>query len=89
MAEGPAKIVSLRNTPIPEPGQPVPEVIARLEELLQLARDGEIHGIAIAIAFPGNVTSWSITGSRPRSLLGTLELLKFDICKDHFAEVGE
>lgn len=58
-----------------------PEVVARLEELLDRAKSGEIVGIAYAITDGDDYTSYSWVGRSIRGTLGALDLLHFEMCR--------
>jgi hypothetical protein len=81
MAEPGEKVVALRGQVMPTEPTVVPHVVERLEELLAMARAGEIVGIAYATVHPGDVTGYGRIGRQVRALLGALDLLKFDMCK--------
>jgi hypothetical protein len=82
MAEAGEKIVALRGQVMPTDPTVIPVVVERLEELLAMARAGEIVGIAYATVHPGDVTGYGRVGRQVRALLGAVELLKFDMCRD-------
>ena len=58
-----------------------PEVIERLEELLDKAKSGEIVGIAYAITDGDDYTGYSWVGRSIRGTLGALDLLHFEMCR--------
>lgn len=60
---------------IKAPGTPRPDLIAEIEKLLEMARSGEIAGIAVALSWRDECTSHVITGQRI-GLIGELEIAK-------------
>lgn len=82
MSEPGEKIVALRGQVMPTEPTVVPHVVEILEELLAAARAGEIVGFAYATVHPGDVTGYGRTGRQIRALLGALDLLKFDMCRN-------
>lgn len=50
---GMSEVVRLRGSsePVRHPGNPDPDVVHRLEELLEMARAGELNGIAYALHY--------------------------------------
>lgn len=77
MSDAP-KIVSLRGDPISQPGVSIPAVVSSLEELLEMARSGEIKGIAIAVLHADDATSMRRVGVQTR---GCLEIMKHELCR--------
>lgn len=61
--------------------EPNEEVVKRLAELLEMAKAGEIRGIAYAILHPGRFTTYNSLGHTTRGVIGALTLLQFDMCK--------
>lgn len=72
----PNKVVSLRGDPVCLPGEPRPNLIEALESALEMARSGEIVGMAVAFVHADKATSTMRFGSLTRSLIGELEMLK-------------
>jgi hypothetical protein len=76
------RVVSLRGEAYSQPGEPNPSVIKQLESLLELARNGQINGVAF-------VSHWSDlsgighcqAGHVSYSMVGKLELLKSQMLK--------
>jgi hypothetical protein len=61
----------------PEPGVPVPSVVAYLEELLKLAQEGEISGIVCVSVSNGHVPGYAILGHiGGYSTIGALSCVK-------------
>lgn len=58
-----------------------PEVIEKLEQLLEQAKAGEVTGLAYAALHPGDLTSWSFAGRTTRGLLGATMLCQGDLVK--------
>lgn len=75
-----AKIVSLRGGEIPPPLTPRPAVIEVLEKALEMARAGEVIGIAVVFVHSDDATSCSKKGAMSRSMVGLMECLKLEIC---------
>jgi hypothetical protein len=76
------RVVSLRGEAFSQPGEPNPNVIKELESLLELARNGQINGLAF-------VDHWSDqsgighchAGHVSYAMVGKLELLKSQMLK--------
>lgn len=75
------KVVALHGQILPTEPTVVPAVVEAIEELLAMARAGEIVGIAYATVHPGDATNYWCVGHHPRALLGAIELCKFEICR--------
>ena len=75
------KVVSLNGQPIPPIGDPSPEVIAQLERLLEMARAGQIVGVAACLEHGDGATSGVVTGVVSRGLIGAVEMSKYDLIK--------
>ncbi len=75
------KVIAFNTgTPIAQPGNPDPKLIAALEELLESAREGTIVSVAYVSVFHDGQTGHGISGIfRSSILLGAIELLKRDI----------
>lgn len=56
------RIVSLTGAPVVDARQPRADVIGRLEELLELARAGEIQAMGYALLHGDRLTSWNAVG---------------------------
>jgi hypothetical protein len=80
------KIVDLSGKPIEAvpPGEPVPSVIAMLEEALDEARNGKIVAVAIAKVGPTHefAIPYRLTAAYRASLLGAAKLLADAIAID-------
>lgn len=77
-----SKVVSLKGTEIVAPGTPNPDVITELEKLVEMAKAGEIEGIAYAVLFHDDLTTYNRKGRLTRGVIGCLELMKTAICID-------
>ena len=77
-------IVSMKGEPIPDPGKPVPELVEHLEKMLEQARSGEVTGITYAVLYQGDITSFCSVGRMRRSLLGSLAMLQYALCKEDY-----
>lgn len=75
------KVVSLRGGEIPSPGVPLPDVIAEAERILEMARSGEIVGIAAVFNHSDECTSSNYAGAIGRACIGQFELMKIEICR--------
>jgi hypothetical protein len=58
-----------------------PLLVEKLERLLDQAKSGELRGFAIAMLYPGDLTTWDFAGRTTRGLLGTVMLLQGDLVK--------
>lgn len=74
MSEG--KIVNLRGQELPEPGEVVPEVVAIAENLLEMARSGEVQGVLYVALHADEQTTAERGGCYTRGMLGLLEIVK-------------
>lgn len=84
MTDVPAKpnVVSLREGTIQQPGEPRPNVVAELERALEMARSGEIDGLAAVYHHTDECTTSIVLGSGyTRAALGQLSLVQFQICQ--------
>lgn len=76
-------VVGIRSgVEIRPPGEPVPAVVAELERLLEMARSGEMTGLAAAVCWRDECTSHVVAGTRLRATIGELEMLKHGIMRD-------
>jgi len=75
-------VVSIVNgAQVVPPGEPRPALIEFLEELTEMARSGELDGIAIACLYRTDATNHAMRGRVTRSLIGALQLASFELCK--------
>lgn len=77
-----SNLVSLRGEEIPAPGEVNPEVVALAEELLELARSGEIHTLQAIFIHADETVGARQRGSTNYRLLGMLTKIIHDICAD-------
>lgn len=79
------KIVSIRSgEPIIQKGEPHPDVIERLEKLLEAAKSGELSGVVCITLFKDDCTNYHIAGRRTRGQLGTIYMAAFALMdEDH------
>lgn len=79
MAERP-KVVSLRGDNIPlAVGEAVPSVVAEAERVLEMARSGEITGLAVVLRHADECVSSNFVGLVGRYVLGEMLLLQSKI----------
>ncbi len=78
----PSKVVSLRGEEIRQPNEPCADLIAKLEDLLEMARGGEIKGMIAAVNHWDGCTSARRAGAVGRSTIGMIEILKLDLCQE-------
>jgi hypothetical protein len=64
------KVVSMRGTVLPTPGEPVPEVVETIERILEMARAGEIKGIGYCLEHADSSVSADLKGEVGYKLLG-------------------
>jgi hypothetical protein len=81
MAGSENNVVALRGAVLPMVPTVNDGVVAKLEELLALARAGEIVGIAGATLHPGNLSDFHYAGIQTRALVGAVEALKYYLVK--------
>lgn len=82
------KVVSLTGDPIVAPGTPRPELIADLERVLEMAKAGEIEGIAYAVQHADGCTNFYRIGRLTRAVIGALSILQTSIVYDEIKEKG-
>jgi len=78
MTDNVVSIISGREV-IP-PGTPRPDLIAELERLLEMARSGELDGIAYASLYRTDATDWNVFGRWTRSTVGALHCAIYRLC---------
>ena len=76
------KVVSLNGAKIKAPYEPRPAVVDHLERLLEAARNGEVIGVAVVCVHGDDATSSAISGQKSRAMLGTLDMMKADLCDE-------
>lgn len=69
--------------------KPDPDVIDSLKDLLEMAKSGELNGFVIIMSHPGDSSSWGWVGRITRSLIGSVELCKFDLCQKELENIEE
>ena len=83
MADRP-KVVDLKNRAVdlPNPGEPHPELVERLEKLLEMARSGELTGMAFVYQYRDEGFSWGCAGTFARAkIVGALHAIAFDLTR--------
>lgn len=75
-----ATVVSLNGTKLASPGNPNPDLVESLTDLLQRAKDGEVIAYMAAVNnADGSTGKWqSGNSSSTVQMIGQLERLKFD-----------
>jgi hypothetical protein len=82
-----AKVVTIRGDKVLLPGAPASEdVIDYLEKTLEMARSGEVQGVAIVRTHGDGCTTYHISGRRARGTLGAIELVKAEFVAELLAE---
>lgn len=76
-----SSVVSLHGKPLYTP-ETNAAVVACLEEWLERARSGEVHGVAIAVLYRDDSLGASYRGGRSRGLVGELFSLAQRITQD-------
>lgn len=76
-----AKVVRLDGSCVPVGPEPQPDVIHELETLLQLARDGQIHGFAAALCWADETSGHVRVGVLSMAQVGQLQMLGWKILK--------
>lgn len=84
MAE--ADIISLSGRPIYSRGVVAEDVVAMLEEVLELARRGEIHGAHMVLVHDDGAARKACCGRVNYSVLGCLSFLKYELMRDGFEQ---
>jgi len=80
MTESP-KVVGLRGRDIHDGRSPVSDVVSLCEELLEMARAGEIIGLSAAWLFSDNATHKRATGHVSLAMVGRIEQMKTDVLR--------
>ena len=83
-----SKVVSLTGAEVIPPGTVRPELVAELESLLEMAKSGEIEGIAAAVLYRDDCTTFRLKGRMSRALIGVIEMMKARICYDDIMGEG-
>jgi hypothetical protein len=81
-----AKIVSLKGEEIIPRGTARPDVVAALEEMLEMAKSGEIDGIAAALLLHDDCTTFRLNGRANRALIGVIRMMEFRLLYDDLRE---
>lgn len=72
-------VTSLHGAVVPD-GEPNPNCVAKLEELLERAKAGDVTGIALAALHSDNTASTAVVGNvGPYSLLGAVDMARRDL----------
>lgn len=74
-----SNVVGLNGAPVPRAGEPRPEVVERLERLLEMARSGEIQGVGAAVLYRDDSTQVFAVGLATRGMLGAVTMLQIDV----------
>lgn len=69
-------------TPAQTVGAVNPDLVKELQDLLERAKAGELHGLAYAALYAGDLTVYDSAGRLTRGVIGAIELLKFRMCRD-------
>lgn len=77
-----SNVVGLRGEEIRAPGTADPGVVEELEQILEMARSGEIHGITIAMEHADNCVSGRRKGITSYKMIGMMHRMMNDICAD-------
>ena len=80
------KIVSLKGDPIIPKGTVRPDLISDLEQLVEMAKNGQIDGIACALLFSDDCTSYRLKGRANRALIGVINMMEFRLLYDDMME---
>lgn len=80
--DAPAVVPLFGMGPCAAVGEPDPRVVAELEELLEAARRGEVHGVAFAVVDPAGKT-WCYWAGRAfaGAMLQAVTRLFYRYCK--------
>lgn len=82
-----SEVVPIRANIAPDSGtEALPEVVEKLIELLEMAKAGEVRGIAFAILCRGDLSAYGTAGRTTRGALGALVMLQHDMCKADLEE---
>lgn len=77
-----SEVVRINGCPVHHPGHPDENVINRLEELLEMAKAGEITGIAYAIRFFDQACGDSYIGELDTKTVGALFKIMSRLSRD-------
>lgn len=76
-----SNIIGLDGKDVPDNQSANPDVVQFLEELLERARSGHLHGI-VSVADSASGVSWSVVGSGMGfDMIGDLEMAKAHLVK--------
>ena len=75
-----SKIVSLHGGEIKPPGEALPSVVELAEEVLEMAKSGEICGLFLVTHHSDRTYSRRMAGEANGATVGYLERLKHAIC---------
>lgn len=75
-----SNIVGLRGEEIRPPGEVNPEVVAIAEEILELARGGEIHSLVAVLVHADEAVGSRQRGMSSYRLVGMMTKIIHDIC---------
>ena len=76
------KVVHIRGEPVTDIRVPDPDVIAKLEYLLEQAKSGEITGICGVMHYYDSTTGRFYKGIVSYAVVGRLETVKLSILED-------
>lgn len=73
------KVVSLHGGEILQPGEPCADLVQKLENILEMARSGEVDGMVIALHHADGRRNDQRAGAGGRSMIGMIEVMKFEL----------
>lgn len=85
-----AQVFLLNGAQLPEPGQPNRDTVAVLEDLLEMARSGEIIGVSVAMMHADRSCAYRVVGVvGGYSMIGAMEMGKQVVIDINLDVVGE
>jgi len=76
-----SNIVSLKGEEITPLGEPVPEVVERVEDILERAQSGNVRGLLIVELCADETCNSYYAGEINNRMMGTFERLKYRVFK--------
>ena len=75
-----SNVVGLRGGSVKPPGEADPDVVAALEQFLEMARSGDLKGCVVAVLHYDETVSGSRAGEQDYRLTGLVMQMVHDMC---------
>ncbi len=77
-----SNVKALFGNEVPQAREPKPDLIEALEELLEMARSGEVQGVAWAALHADRLASWRVAGAPVcYPTIGALAAMQTALCE--------